>query len=66
MPMIFQCPFYKRDNYLKLYCEGGTVKFPDAPARTEYVRGFCANHITWQKCTIAHNLQLYYDRKEME
>lgn len=63
MPMIMQCPFYKRDNYLKLYCEGATMRFPDAKARSEFVLNFCANNINWKKCPIAHCLENYYDRK---
>ena len=64
MPMMMQCPFYKRDTYLKLSCEGGTLKFPDADARSEYVLGYCANSYNWRKCPIAHMLENYYFRKE--
>ena len=64
MPMIIQCPFYKRESCLKLYCESASLKFPDAPARNEYVRDYCANNINWKKCSIAHALENYYYRKE--
>lgn len=64
MPIVIQCPFYKRDSYLKLYCEGCSMKFPDMEARTQYIREFCANHLNWSKCTVARSMQNYYDRKE--
>lgn len=61
---MMQCPFYKRDSYLKLHCEGGSLKFPDADARSEFVLGYCANNYSWRKCPIAHCLENYYFRKE--
>lgn len=64
MPMMMQCPFYKRDSYLKLYCEGASLKFPDADARSEFVLGYCANSCNWRKCSVAHCLENYYFRKE--
>ena len=64
MPIIMQCPFYKKDESLKLHCEGGVLKFPDADARSEYVLGYCANNYCWRKCPIAHCLENYYFRKE--
>ena len=64
MSMVFECPFFKRNEYLKINCEGGTIRFPDKDARREYLEGFCANSINWKKCTIAHCLENYYERKE--
>lgn len=64
MPMAMQCPFFKRDCYLKLYCEAGTVKFPDWQGRGEYVESFCANARNWKNCTLAPMLEKYYERKE--
>lgn len=63
MPMIMQCPFYKKDSALRLNCEGCSMKFPDAVARNEYVSNLCANLINWKNCSVAQNLQHYYDRK---
>lgn len=64
MPMFMECPFYKRDSYLKLYCEGGTIKFPDKDARSEFVLKYCSDSCNWRKCPIAHFLENYYFRKE--
>ena len=64
MPVIMQCPFYKKEDALKLRCEGATIKFPDGDARSEYVLGYCANSYCWRKCPIAHCLENYYFRKE--
>ena len=66
MPMMMQCPFYKKEKSPKLYCEGCILKFPDTLSRAEYIRNFCANNINWTKCSVAHNLQIYYDRKDEE
>ncbi|MBQ3022738.1 MAG: hypothetical protein IJD91_05410 [Clostridia bacterium] len=64
MPMVMECPFYKRDNYLKLSCEGASLKFPDKDARSEFLLGYCANSYNWRKCPIAHCLENYYFRKD--
>ncbi len=63
MPMAMQCPFFKRDNNLVLYCEGAKLMFPDTDARSEFVLGYCANSHNWRKCPIAHCLENYYFRK---
>ncbi len=64
MAIVMQCPFFKKSDKLNLHCEGGVLKFPDGKARTEYVVNYCANSIHWSKCSICHNLENYYDRKE--
>ena len=64
MSMVMECPFYKRDSYLKLYCECASLKFPDSTARLEYVTSYCGNYVNWKKCTLAHCLETYYDREE--
>ena len=62
--MRIECPFYKKEICLKLYCEGGTIKFPDKDARSEFVLAYCTNSYNWRKCPIAHCLENYYFRKE--
>ena len=64
MPMVIECPFYKREGTLKLHCEGGTLKFPDKQSRCDFLLGYCANSYSWRKCPIAHTLEEYYFRKE--
>ncbi len=66
MPLIMQCPFFRKNEQSELRCEGGTLKFPDKEARTRYLTEFCANSINWHKCTICRNLEDYYERKEAE
>ena len=60
MPMAMECPFFKREEKLKLSCEGAKLKFPDKDARSEFVLGYCANSYNWRKCPIAHCLENYY------
>ena len=70
MPIIMQCPFFKRDGVLrsdgsmKLYCEGGTMRFPDAKSRRDYIISYCANTVHWRRCTVCRCLEDYYERKE--
>ena len=64
MPKVLNCPFYKSDEKLKLTCEGGVLKFPDADARSEYIISYCSNACGWRKCSIAHCLENYYFRKD--
>ena len=63
MPIAMQCPFFKREDRLKLNCGGGILKFPDARARNDYIKNYCAHHLNWSKCTIAQNLMRAYDRR---
>lgn len=64
MPIVMQCPFFKRSEKQKLGCEGGVLSFYDKKSKEEYVTDFCANPINWRKCTICHNLEKYYEREE--
>lgn len=57
------CPFYRKDGADKLYCEGGTIKFPDKEARHEIVYNVCASEKNYKNCTIYKMLMNYYDRK---
>ncbi len=64
MPILMQCPFYKDERRLKLFCEGGTLKSPDLRYRREYLLKYCASEDGWKKCTIAKSLNEYYDRAD--
>lgn len=64
MKAIIQCPFYKREDALSLFCEGGDFKFHDYKARKEYIQNFCEDIKDWHKCTIACALENYYERKD--
>ena len=64
MPIVMQCPFFKKNDSLKLHCEGGIISFPDKEARRDYVVNYCANELYWHKCTICRNLENYYERKD--
>ena len=64
MKLLIQCPFFKSKEALHLCCEGATVKFPDKEARSEYLESYCANPISWKKCSVAHCMENYYERKD--
>lgn len=57
------CPFYRKDGTDKLYCEGGTIKFPDREARHEIVYNVCASAENHKNCTVYKMLMNHYDRK---
>ena len=57
------CPFYHKDGLDKLFCEGGTIKFPDREARYEIVYNVCASERNHKNCTLYKMLMGYYDRK---
>ena len=60
------CPFYHKDTFEKLYCEGATVKFPDRDARSEIVDVFCCSAANHKNCPIYKMMANYYDRKYKE
>ena len=66
MPIVMKCPFFKKDEEIKLSCEGGIIKFPDKTARREYLRNYCAEIHGWHNCTLATSLEQFYDRIENE
>lgn len=57
------CPFYNRERGGKLYCEGGTITFPDNMARNEIIRDYCSDPANYENCTICKMLRNYYERK---
>lgn len=64
MPILIQCPFFKGEKGLRLHCEGGTVRSPDSVYRRELLMNYCASAEGWRKCTIAKNLDAFYDRQK--
>lgn len=61
---VFVCPFFKQDERLGIFCEGGKLKFQDREAAREYTDGHCASMDGWKRCSLARNLLDYYERKE--
>ena len=60
------CPFYRKDAVDKLYCEGGTIKFPDREAGHEIIYTICSSAEKHKHCTLYKMLMNYYDRKEYD
>lgn len=63
------CPFYTYDEKLCVHCEGSErknscISFPDKESLGEYAKAYCASADGWQRCTIAINLNKFYNRKE--
>ena len=62
--ITWTCPFFTWDEKTTIHCEGGKIRFPDAQAKREYAKAYCARDGTWQECSVAAALMHYYDRKE--
>lgn len=61
MPAVVNCPFYRRDRDLRIWCEAGRVILPDRIAKRRFMgAGCCADH--WQACPMARALLDYYER----
>ena len=58
------CPFFVKETSGRMYCEGGTIKFPDRLVRKEFLCEYCSNENNHTNCMIYQTLMRYYDRKE--
>ena len=66
MGKTYCCPFYQWEEPRCVHCEGGVVRFPDKEARSSYIDKYCSANPQWQNCTIAAELQRYYERTDGE
>lgn len=64
MGKTWECPFYKWDARLAVYCEGGKITFPDRKALEDYSEKHCTSLNGWEMCSLAESLLQYYERKE--
>lgn len=61
---IYTCPYYAQRDKLGIRCEGGALCFHDGKATSEYAARYCC--ADWSRCTIAAELNRYYERQEKE
>lgn len=47
------CPYYRSDKPDRVYCYGGTIKFPDRKSLIEYANKYCGKADSWSKCSVA-------------
>ena len=71
MARRIECPFiiadyFSKRNELKLTCEQGKLTFNDRESFMRYVTKYCASVCGWRNCSLAVNLQEYYERKDKE
>lgn len=64
MPRVYNCPFFRWEDGMKIHCESGTVRFPTIKCKLDYARRFCAAVPGWNGCTLAQYLKQYYETKE--
>ena len=63
MPKTWSCPFWRREEPLRVYCEAGRIEFADAAARLDYIDRHCAAVPGWEDCSLAQNLCRHYERR---
>lgn len=64
MGKTFECPFYRWEERLAIHCEMADVKFPDKGVRDEYLGRFCSALPGWGHCSLARQMNLFYERME--
>lgn len=64
MGKTYICPFYAWEEKLAVHCEMAHVKFPDKAVRDEYLGRYCSALPGWRGCTLARQMNLYYERME--
>ena len=61
---LWQCPFYRYDQYRDLRCEAGQLKFQRRKTHRRYVERYCASAEGWEACTLAKALLEQYEEGE--
>ena len=57
------CPYFRKENRGRVYCEGATLKFPDKEARRDIVYRFCAHPTGYNDCPLKQAMDGYYQRR---
>lgn len=57
------CPYFGKDERLKISCEAGIVRFPDRKAITRYADDYCCHMPGWESCSMAAMLNRHYDEQ---
>jgi len=61
VPKVYDCPFWRWEERMRVHCEGGNVRFSDAAMRADYIGRYCANNPGWKACSIAAGLLRHYE-----
>lgn len=56
------CPYFSKDDRLKISCEAGNVRFPTRQSITRYADEYCCNLPGWEKCSMAAMLNRHYEQ----
>lgn len=57
------CPYFRKENRGRVYCECATLKFPDKEARRDIVYRFCAHPTGYNDCPLKQAMDGYYQRR---
>lgn len=62
MPLTVYCPYYKYDQEACIRCEAGLLDFRSKYQKADYINQYCADLPNYKRCTLAHSLEIHYDR----
>lgn len=62
MPRVFECPFFKWEEKLRIHCEAGVLDFMSRDGYKDYCDKFCGDALGWKGCTLAQNLGMEYEK----
>lgn len=63
MAIVAICPYFKKGEGKRAFCETCTLNFKDVQMRNDYISHFCAS-FDYKSCTVCRANDAYYNRKE--
>lgn len=63
MAIVAICPYFKKCEGKKVFCEICTLSFKDMQMRNDYISRHCAS-FNYKDCTVCKANDAYYNRKE--
>ena len=61
---LWQCPYFTWDGVQCVRCEAGKIDFLSKRNAEDYMTRFCANVDGWKNCTIARQINIFYETQE--
>lgn len=60
--LSWACPYFAWDAKCVIKCERARLVFPTYEAEKNYANRYCANVDGWSRCTLAADLNNYYEQ----
>lgn len=61
---VWACPYYRSDKADRVYCFGGTIKFPDGKSLIRYANQYCGSARGWARCSVAAAWTDYVNKED--